>query len=223
MAEAINKSLLNAYGTVYKHLHACRRPFPEMKQPYRPCNGVMGWKMNAMESNPDIIIDFVTGRAVPNVGAEANRQRVERFLVEKKGYSREEVIVDAPIQVEIDGQVYHSAVDLVIQIDKRPLIAIKCAAGSLGSREREIIGAARLLGPLPLPLAVVSDGDSAMVLDVASGKKKGEGLGAIPGRTEAIELAQMPLPPPIDPKRLWREKLIFRSYDAMNVNVRRLA
>jgi hypothetical protein len=146
---------------------------------------------------------------------------VERYLVEQKGYRREEVVVDAPIQVDIDGEVYRSKVDLVIRIDDRPVMAFKCAAGSLGSREREILSAARLFDATPLPLAVVSDGATATVLDVASGKTKGEGLAAIPHRTEAADLARADRLPPIAPERLTREKLVFRSYDSMNVNVNR--
>jgi Type I restriction enzyme R protein N terminus (HSDR_N) len=175
--------------------------------------------MNATETNPDVIVDFITGETVPNVGTECHRQQLERYLVEQKGYRREEVLVDAPIQVDIDGEVYRSKVDLVIRIDGRPLMAVKCAAGSLGSREREILSAARLFGPTPLPLAVVSDGATATVLDVASGKKKGEGLAAFPHRTEAADLARAARLPPITPERLTREKRIFRSYDSMNVNV----
>lgn len=170
-------------------------------------------------TNPDVIVDFISGQPVPNVGAEANRQLVERYLVEAKGYRRDEVLVGAPIEVEIDGEVYRSTVDLVVQIDGRPLMAVKCAAGSLGSREREIVSAARLYGTSPLPLAAVSDGTSAAVLDAATGKKIGNGLGAIPTRSEAFELAQAKSLPPIAPDRLARERLVFRSYDAMNVNV----
>ncbi len=176
--------------------------------------------MNPTETNPDVIVDFITGRSVPNVGSELNRQQVERYLVEEKGFRREEVLVDTPIEVEIDGEVYRSAVDLVIQIEERPLMAVKCAAGSLGSREREIVSAARLLGPVPLPLAVVSDGANATVLDVATGKKRGAGLTSIPSRDEAVSLAQADPIPPVAPERLLREKLVFRSYDSMNVNVR---
>jgi hypothetical protein len=173
------------------------------------------------DTNPDIIVDFITGQPVANMGAEANRQQVERYLIERNGYRREEVMVDAPIDVEIEGEEYRSVVDLVIQIGGRPLIAVKCAAGSLGSREREIVSAARLYGPSPLPLAVVSDGSGAIVLDVATGKKIGDGLAAIPNRSEAVSLAQADPLPPVAPDRMARERLVFRSYDSMNVNVRR--
>ncbi|MGD8702857.1 MAG: type I restriction enzyme HsdR N-terminal domain-containing protein [Desulfosarcina sp.] len=175
--------------------------------------------MNPVETNPDVIVDFITGRSIPNVGPEMNRQQVERYLIEQKGYRHQEVLVDAPIELEIDGEVYRSTVDLVIQIQDRPLIAIKCAAGSLGSREREIVSAARLLAQSPLPLALVSDGSNAVLLDVASGKKKADGLMCIPSRDEAADLAQTAPLPPMAPDRLAREKLVFRSYDSMNINV----
>ena len=176
--------------------------------------------MKPNETNPDTIIDFITGETVPHVGPEVNRQQVERYLVEEKKFRREEIEVDTPISVEIDGEVYRSTVDLVIRIGGRPLIAVKCAAGSLGSREREIVSAARLLAEPPLPLAVVSDGREATVLDAVTGKKKASGMAAIPSREEALDLARETPNPPVPAERLAREKLVFRSYDSMNVNVR---
>ena len=177
--------------------------------------------MNDNPNNPDIIVDYITGESVPNVGAEINRQQVERYLVQEKGYQQKEILVDAPIQVEIDGDIYRSTVDLVVQIDDRPLMAVKCAAGSLGSREREAVSAARLFGASPMPLAVVSDGMTATVLDTTKGKHKGKGLEAIPHRKEAVEMARSEPLPPIAPERLVRERLVFRSYDSMNVNVQK--
>lgn len=175
--------------------------------------------MHDIKDNPDILTDYITGATVPNLGAEMNRQQVERYLVEEKGYRREEILVDAPIQVEIEGEVYRSSVDLVIQIGDRPLMAVKCAAGSLGSREREAVSAARLLGASPMPLAVVSDGATATVLDTLTGKPKGTGLDAIPHRREAMQMARSEPLPPIAAERIIRERLVFRSYDSMNVNV----
>lgn len=169
--------------------------------------------------NPDVIVDYITGRSVPNIGAEANRQAMERLLIETKGFRQGDVLVDAPIEVTIDGEAYRSSIDLVVQIDGQPVMAIKCAAGSLGSREREIISAARLYTATPIPLAVVSDGQDATILDVSNGKKKGVGLSAIPDRETAANLAKADPLPPVTPDRLKRERLIFRSYDSMNVNV----
>jgi len=168
-----------------------------------------------------ILTDYVTGRTVADIGAEANRQATERLLVETKGYKKEEIEVDAPIAVDIDGAIYRSRVDLVIRVEGRRLMVIKCAAGSLDSRQREILAAARLLETRPVPLAAASDGRSAIVWDVHTGKALAEGHDAIPDRPTLIERCQDNDRPTLDESRRRREKIIFRSYDTMNVNVRR--
>jgi hypothetical protein len=170
-----------------------------------------------------MITDFVTGREVPNVGAEENRQAVEKFLVSEKGYLKEDIQVDVDLAIAVAGEPYHSQVDLVVSTDggRTRFMVIKCAAGSLGSREREIVAAARLLDAYQIPRAVVCDGRTAVVLDTVGGKKIGEGLDAIPTKQAAIsELKSMTLIP-FPAERREREKLVFRTYDIENVNVQR--
>jgi hypothetical protein len=169
-------------------------------------------------------IDFVTGRPVPNIGAEENRQAVERYLVEQKGFDRQDIEVEVPIEMEINGEVYRSAVDLVVRVGHRRMLALKCAAGSLGSCEREILAAARLLDRYQIPWAAASDGKTAVVLETVSGRRIGESLEAIPAKTTleaqltSSEFHRLP-----EERRL-REQLIFRTYDRESVNqARRLA
>ncbi len=170
-----------------------------------------------------LITDFATGKEIPNVGAEENRQQVERFLVTEKGYAREDIDIDVDIEITVAGQPYRSQIDLVVSIDggARPYMAFKCAAASLGSREREILAAARLACDSQIPISVVSDGRTAIVLDTVSGRRQGEGLEAIPSKDQAREhLSHLVLQPfPLEKRD--REGLIFRSYDSMNVNVGR--
>lgn len=166
----------------------------------------------------DQCIDFITGRTVANTGAEANRQRIERLLVEEKGYSRTDIEVDAPISVAMGDEIYRSFVDLVVRAGGRRCMAIKCAPGSLASREREIVAAARLLDAYQIPLAVASDGHTAIVWDTISGKQIGEDLSAIPTRSQAETLFGNLAPQPLEEARRTRQQLIFRSYDSMNVN-----
>jgi hypothetical protein len=171
----------------------------------------------------DLITDFITGKRIPNVGAEDNRQMVERFLVAEKGYSKADIAVDVDIEITVAGETYRSQIDLVVSVDGgiTPFMAIKCAAASLGSREREILAAARLLAENPLPFSVVSDGKTAIVLDTITGRKLGEGLNAIPSREAAREKLKTIKRMSLAKEKLEREKLIFRSYDRMNVNVGR--
>ena len=90
-------------------------------------------------------------------------------------------------------------------------------------RERYAASAHEGLVPawISIPLSVVSDGKTAIVLDTVSGRKLGEGLDAIPSKDQVCEqLNNLDLQPFPESKRK-RESLIFRSYDSMNVNVGR--
>ena len=169
----------------------------------------------------NMIVDFVTGEEKPDIGAEENRQDVERFLVNEKGFSKEDIEVDVDIELVLAGEPYKSQIDLVVCVDGTRYMAIKCAAASLGSREREIIAASRLLESHQIPLSVVSDGKTAIVLDTVSGKKLCEGLNAVPSKDDLKEKLNSSELIPLPAEKLEKEKLIFRSYDVMNVNVQR--
>jgi len=177
--------------------------------------------MTDVKKSYEMITDFITGKMVPDIGAEENRQDVERFLVNEKGFSKEDIEVDVNIELVIASEPYKSQIDLVVCVDGTRYMAIKCAAASLGSREREIIAASRLLESHQIPLSVVSDGKTAIVLDTVSGKKLGEGLNAIPAKDDLKEKLNSSELVPLPAKRLEKEKLIFRSYDVMNVNDQR--
>ncbi len=171
-----------------------------------------------------MIEDFITGRPVPEVGAESNRQAVERLLVTEKGYAANDIAVDVPIEFVVDGQRYASQLDLVVSVDagKTPVMVIKCVAGSLGSCEREVLSSARVFDPQrQIPLAVVSDGQTAVVLEAASGRKIGEDLAAIPAKSAVRDLLGTAPVPACPAGRLERERLIFRTYNCEYVNVAR--
>jgi len=166
------------------------------------------------------VIDFITGKKVPDVGAEANRQVLEQYLVEEKGYRPGDIEVDAPLELTIGGETYRSRVDLVVSASGKRYMMIKCASGSLGSREREAVSAARLMdSEYQIPLAVVSDGRTATVLDTITGRKIDEGLASLPSREVAAKKSAETIFQVLAENRCEREKLIFRTYDSMNVNV----
>ena len=127
------------------------------------------------------------------------------------------------LTLKVAGEIYRSQLDLVISADggKTRFMAIRCVAGSLGSREREIVAAARLLDDYQIPFSIVSNGITAIVLDTVSGKKTGEGMDSIPAKKEAIEKLESLELLPFPKDRLEREKLIFRTFDSENVNVQR--
>ncbi|MDJ0782835.1 MAG: type I restriction enzyme HsdR N-terminal domain-containing protein [Desulfosarcinaceae bacterium] len=169
-------------------------------------------------SHGDTLIDYLSGSTISAAGAEENRQALLKYLVAEKGYAKTDLATDVPIRVTVAGETYASTVDVVVQVAGEAVLVIKCAAGSLGSREREAISAARLLAPTPLPLAAVSDGRTATLLDTRTGKPMGSGLAALPDPAAASRYLTDHPALPLDAVRRERESLIFRSYDGMNVH-----
>lgn len=169
----------------------------------------------------DMLTDFVTGNEVPNIGAEENRQMVERFLVETKGYSKDDIEVDADLKFTVGGEEVHSNVDLVVRVQGKRFMVLRCVPGSLVSRQRETLAAARLLDVYQIPFSVVTDGKDAELLDTVTGQVLDQGMGAISPKEEAIQRMKEIKLQPFPQDRLEREKIIFRSYDEMNINVQR--
>ncbi|MBW1990021.1 MAG: type I restriction enzyme HsdR N-terminal domain-containing protein, partial [Deltaproteobacteria bacterium] len=156
----------------------------------------------AVQKPFEMIEDYLTGEPVPLVGAEGNRQALLRYLVEERGFARADLARDVPLSFRVEGVRHDSALDLVLSWGERPVVVFKVAAGSLGSREREAVAAARLAPGGPAHIAAVSDGKTATVLDAATGKPMGTGLDSLPGPEEAKELAARPAPAPLEGKRL---------------------
>ena len=164
------------------------------------------------------IKDFITGHAIDLVGPEISRQNFEKFLVETKGYDKQEIHVDEPLNVQFQGEEYASSIDLVVCVKDRAVMAVTCVAGSIGSYEREILAGARLLRQYQIPFAVSTDARDAVVMDTLTGKTIGKGLAAVPSR----ELMQKNLPDllfePLEETRKEREMIIYRSFNLEKVN-----
>ena len=65
--------------------------------------------MQHKEDNQKTVTDYITGEEIPDIEAEANRQAVERFLLEKKGYLKNDIEVDAAIMMIVAGEPYRSS------------------------------------------------------------------------------------------------------------------
>lgn len=165
-----------------------------------------------------IISDFITGKPVRNAGPEAVKQIIEKFLVNEKGYQKEDIKVNEALTVQFKGEDYISAIDLIVCCKEKPLMAITCVAGSIGSYEREILAGARLVYDDQIPFAVSTDARDAVVLDTLSGRKVGQGLDAILSKKQGLELIKTIEFKPFDEKRKEREMIIYRSFNLEKVN-----
>lgn len=160
------------------------------------------------------IIDFITGQMFIDTDDEGIRQKIERLLIEEKGYSKKDIEVDREFEIVLDNEINRSKVDLVVSVEGKRFMIIRCARGSLVSREREILSCARILDVYQIPFAVVTNGEDAEVLDTISGEVISCGLGAIPSKNQALEALGRIEFKRLPEKRIEKEKRIFLAFDA---------
>jgi hypothetical protein len=148
-----------------------------------------------------VLTDYLTGESLPDTDDERIRQDLARLLVEEHGFAKEELEPRLLIVSEIGGKRVESLIDLVIRIQGQRLCLLRYGPGSLVTREKAAIAAARILDPQGrIPLAVVTNGRDAELLDTDSGRVLATGMGAIFDRTQALQLvARYPMEAYPDP------------------------
>lgn len=149
-----------------------------------------------------------------DLGSRA-RAIVEYLLLEKKGYDRKEIKKKIFFDVVLGQEKLQSSVDFVVTVEGLNAMIIKCFAGSLVSRERQAVAAARVFATPCVPLAVVADPETAEVLDAATGEVIGEGFGAIPLRSQIMDLLRQMGPKEFSSERIEKEKRILLAFDAI--------
>ena len=79
-----------------------------------------------MHPQNETVVDYITGKTKPDTGAEANRQKVERRLVEEKGYAKSEIEVDAGNYIaafsDIEG--YEAPASMEFTVGKGQVVGI---------------------------------------------------------------------------------------------------
>jgi hypothetical protein len=103
----------------------------------------------------------------------------------------------------------------VIRVDGKAFAIIIFGPGSLVSRERSAVAAARLVERYEVPFAVVTNGEDAEVLETRSGRVIAEGLEAIPSRKEALERIGALTFEELSEKRLEKEQRILYAFDVL--------
>lgn len=148
---------------------------------------------------------------LPDREDEPVRQAAEARLLEL-GYTAESVTVEDCHEVATAEGPLAVRADLLVMSNGRPALLIGCARGSLVSRERETVAAARLIRRPWVPLCAVFNGEKGELLATADGKVLRAGVEALPGPTAlAALLAEHPARDPSE-RELTQAARIYRAY-----------
>lgn len=143
--------------------------------------------------------DYLTGSELPDTDDERFRQALARLMVEEKGFAKEELEPRLVIETCFNNIFVRSSIDLTVSLNSQRLFVLRYGPGSLVTREKPALAAARVLdASCCLPLAVVTNGQDAELLETRNGKVLAVGMEAIPSRAQAEQLlATYPLRPPL--------------------------
>jgi len=90
---------------------------------------------------------------------------------------------------------------------------LKYGPGSLVTRHRPALAASRLVAPYQVPIAVVTNGEDADILEGATGKIISSGLESIPVQAELVQRAEKTDFDPISPKQAEMESRILYAFE----------
>ena len=157
--------------------------------------------------------DFISGRQITDTDDERYRQKLARFLVEVKGYGKSDIEPRRRIEMVIENKKVLSLIDFVVSVRDKKCMVIKYGPGSLVTRERPALAAARILGDYQIPVTVVTNGEDAEILDTASGDVIATGIDAIPDKASALKKIEKIIPHRLSPNQIEAEKRIISAYD----------
>ena len=162
-----------------------------------------------------VLHDYLTGEELTDTDDERIRQKLTKMMVMDKGYAPQELHPRRYIETLFARCYVRSTIELTIRLQEKDILIIRYGPGSLVSRERAAIAAARVLNhDYQIPLAVVTNGDDAELLDTSTGKILGYGLQSIPDRAAAMALLdQLEFLPPRPPEARERELRILNAFD----------
>lgn len=146
---------------------------------------------------------------------KGHRDKIERFLINDRGYSNKDIEKDSELTVSIDKFTGTVDIDFIIRINDRRVILIKCTSGSLVTRERLALACARLFDNYQIPFTVLSSWWRTELLDTLTGKVIGEGFEAIPSKAKILEDLDKLLFIPFPEEKLEKEKRILLAFEAM--------
>jgi hypothetical protein len=157
--------------------------------------------------------DFLSGDWLPDTHDERYRQKIARLLVECRGFAKADIEARRRLTVRAGGAGGIVKIDYLVRHETRIGMLIKFGPGSLVTRRRPVLALSRLVEPYQIPVAVVTNGEDAEILEAASGTLIAAGMDRLPSKRELAARMQQADFEPIDRLRAEMEARIVYCYE----------
>jgi hypothetical protein len=153
--------------------------------------------------------------AILNDGLNFIQKKILDFLIDQKGYLKEDIETNVNFKVELPETSFDVVADIILKINGRRCGVIKCAMNSMESWERYTIALCRVIELYKIPFAIVTDGENAKILDSFNGVLISEGLDSLLTRMDLERLIKEIDFLPYPPEKSEKEKRILYAFDAI--------
>jgi hypothetical protein len=143
--------------------------------------------------------------------AHVNKAIVD-YLLSEKGYRAEDLEVEREFRIELGDEVFTVKSDIVLKVEGRIVLLVKCAMTSPESWERYTVAMCRVSCNEVIPFCLVTDGEHASLIDVRSGDPVSNGFEHIPSRQEALRIAGDMASAPFAMEKAEKEKRILFAF-----------
>jgi hypothetical protein len=157
--------------------------------------------------------DFITGETIVDTHDERYRQKLARLLINDKRYQKNDIKPRKDLLVQAGENRAIIKIDFLISLSGKICMILKFGPGSIVTRRRPLLAASRILAPYQVPIAVVTNGEDAEVLEGVSGRVISRGLETIPSREQLIEIVSADLFNRIPAERAEMESRILYCYE----------
>ncbi len=177
-------------------------------------------KLHKSPSSPDERIELLKKIAEEedrfvSIGLSQLQGKMVDFLIDRKGYSVEDIEVNERFKVNLPDITISVNGDIIVRANGRIFLMIKCAMNSIDSWERYSIAFCRVVEPYQIPYAVVTNGESVRVLDVIKGSLISDDFDAIPTKEDAIKILKNIVFSPCAQDKCVKEKRILHAFEAI--------
>jgi hypothetical protein len=159
------------------------------------------------------LTDYITGETLADTHDERLRQQLAAWLVEKKLFSKNEIIARKKILAVADANKALVPLDFQISLTGNIGMIVKYAPGSITTRHRPALALSRLVAPYQIPVVIVTNGRSADVLAGDTGQRLAEGLDGIPDRPSLLGVMARHAWQPISSKQHDMESRILYAFE----------
>jgi hypothetical protein len=159
------------------------------------------------------LTDCITGETVKDTHDERYRQKIARLLIRRLGYAREDIVPRKALVARAGHKKAVLKIDFTIRLAGRTCMVIQYAPGSLVTRRRSVLAVSRLVAPYQVPVAVMTNGQDAEIINGTTGKVTASGLESIPPKAELTRMAAGEPFAPISDQQAEMESRIVYCYE----------